>query len=167
MQEDVTAIKLWASIFKDPALLKKTVIKHMALHSKQILGDISTAEAQWSDGEYFKSGFTVADLMTVAIGPIKPIYPPTFFSNDMEPTAVPDYVAGMIFAFTGNNQLPEMQQCFNGNRDMVVYAKNLAEDLKQQNWLHAVDNYQAFAAQLKSALAPCHTVDYQVIESWA
>ncbi len=151
MQEDITAIKLWAQIFKDPAKLKKTIAKHMVLHGPQILDDISTSEEQWSNGEYFKSGLTVADLMTVAVGPIKPIYPPAFYSNDLDPIAVSDYVAGMIFGITGDNKLFEMQECFQGNRDIVIYAKNLAEDLKQKNWLHAVDNYSNLLAHLESA----------------
>ena len=87
----------------------------MVLHSKQILGDISTSEEQWSNGEYFQSGLTVADLMTVAIGPIKPIYPPAYYSNNFDSTVVPQYVAGLIFALTGDNQLTSMQECFQGN----------------------------------------------------
>lgn len=109
MQEDITAIKEWAAIFKDPALLKKTVIRHVALHSVKIYGDIADAKAEWRAGEWYKAGLSVADLLNVAIGPIKPVYPdpvpPTVYSNQygFDAMAVPDFVAGLVFGFTGDN----------------------------------------------------------------
>jgi hypothetical protein len=60
-------------------------------------------------------------LATLAIGPIKPVYP-TMYVNEInmqnsgfDPLAVPDFVAGMIYGFTGDNQLTEIEACFNGS----------------------------------------------------
>lgn len=64
MQEDIAAIKTWAAIFKDPAALKKKVTRNLALHGLAIRKDIKDAKQEWKDGEWFKSGVTVADLLT-------------------------------------------------------------------------------------------------------
>lgn len=64
MQEDITAIKLWAQIFKDPAALKKKVKKNLVFHGITIYADIKNAKQEWSDDEYYKAGITVADLLT-------------------------------------------------------------------------------------------------------
>ena len=64
MQEDVAAIKSWAAIFKDPAALTKKVTKNLALHGFTIRKDIKEAKQEWKDGEWFKCGETVADLLT-------------------------------------------------------------------------------------------------------
>ena len=53
MQEDITAIKLWAQIFKDPAALKKKVTKNLVFHGIAIHADIKNAKQEWSDDEYY------------------------------------------------------------------------------------------------------------------
>ena len=64
MTEDITAIKVWAQIFKDSAALKKKVTKNLVLHGIAIHADIKNAKQEWSDDEYYKAGITVADLLT-------------------------------------------------------------------------------------------------------
>jgi hypothetical protein len=70
MQDDIGAIKSWASIFSDRAHLIATVSKNMLLHRKKIHSDIAELKAEWAAEEYFKSGTTTADLAYYAIGPI-------------------------------------------------------------------------------------------------
>lgn len=86
-------------------------MKNLALHRKAIFADINLAKTEWKDEQYFKTGVTVADLLNLAIGPIKPIYPPTT-DNGLDPLAVPDFVAGLIYGFTGDNELTEIEACF-------------------------------------------------------
>jgi len=70
------------------------------------------------------AGLTTADLATVAIGPIEPNYPSMYGVNDlgMSALAIPDFIAGMIFGFTGDNHLEEVEACYNGGQDIVTYA---------------------------------------------
>ena len=134
-------------------------------------------KAEWAAGEYYKSGLTLADLLTVAIGPITPIYPdpptPTIYSNQygFDAMAIPDFVAGMIFGFTGDNELPEIEACFHGTQDLVTDAENLLKDLEAGNWIHAIDDYAAFSTQLADSVHGCSGQalddDFAAIEAWA
>ena len=71
MGDDLSAIADWASIFTNPKELAATVSKHYLLHKKQIKTDIGALESDWGQALYFRAGVDLADLMTVAIGPIE------------------------------------------------------------------------------------------------
>lgn len=103
MGDDLAAIKEWATIFTDPKALSARIAKHMALHSKQIKSDIAQDKAHWAAEEFWMAGLTTADLATVAIGPIEPHYPTEVSFVGMPAKAVPDFIAGMIYGFTGDN----------------------------------------------------------------
>jgi hypothetical protein len=70
MTDDLNAIEQWASIFKDPAKLAQKLALHYARHKSQIQADISTLESDWDTQKYFDAGKDLADLATLAIGPI-------------------------------------------------------------------------------------------------
>merc|ERR1712166_625215 len=115
MGDDLAAIKEWASIFTNPAELSETIAKHFALHRKQIKADIADDKAHWAAAEYWAAGATTADLATTAIGPIKPHYPEmetAIFGFDV--MEVPDFIAGLIYGFTGDNKLDEIDACYHG-----------------------------------------------------
>lgn len=132
MQEDITAIKLWAQVFKDIPSLTKKVTKNFALHSKAAKADIAKVKADYAAAEWFHAGKATADLASLLIGPIKPIYPPTptpptsndpsmisVFSPEVnalgfDPMATPDFIAGLIYGFTGDNHLTEIEACYTG-----------------------------------------------------
>ena len=71
MGDDLAAIKQWADIFRDPKELVQVVTKHYLFHKGQIKTDVAALEADWTQGLYFRAGVDLADLMTVAIGPIE------------------------------------------------------------------------------------------------
>ena len=114
MDEDLAAFEEWLTIFKDPSQLVKTVTKHLALHRKQIMGDVATVKAEWAAEQFWFAGITAADLATVAIGPIYPVYPSANEAYGLDAMAIPDFVAGLVYGFTGDNQLPELEECFHG-----------------------------------------------------
>lgn len=161
MGDDIAAFGEWASIFLDPAELTKTIGLHLALHRKAIQADIVQDKAQWDAHQWFAAGVTTADLATLAIGPIHPVYPtmsmyeidsPVYSSSGaspmnsgFDPLAVPDFVAGMIYGFTGDNQLTEIEACFNGSQQLYVDAQNLLADLEAQAWAKAIIDNATFA----------------------
>ena len=71
MGDDIAAIEAWAQIFTDPAKLSATIAKLYAFHKGEINTDIASLEADWDASNYFLAGKDLADLMTVAIGPIQ------------------------------------------------------------------------------------------------
>ena len=81
MKEDVKAIKEWAYIFTNAEQLAATVTKHYLFHKTDIMSDMSTLSADWDQDLYFKAGVDLADLMTLAIGPIE-AHEPTYVNED-------------------------------------------------------------------------------------
>ena len=128
MDEDIAAITEWASIFKNPAELTATVTKHYALHRKAINADIAEYKAHVTAEEWWAAGIVAADLATIAIGPITPVYP-TIKNVGFSALAIPDYVAGIIFGFTGDNQLPEIEACYSGSLNVKNDAELVLNDL--------------------------------------
>ena len=71
LQDDITAIKAWAEMFKEPTSLVEKLGKHWLLHQKAIKKDISTEKSDWAAKNYFKAGADIADAVTLALGPIE------------------------------------------------------------------------------------------------
>lgn len=172
MGDDLKAIEEWASIFTNPAELSATIAKHYALHRKAIQADIASDKAQWEAGQYWAAGITTADLATLAIGPIKPVYPAANeLSASFDALAVPDYVAGLIYGFTGDNELPEIEACFTGTQDVVTAANVLLHDLENGQWVKAIDDNAIFAQKLSDSVHGCSGEslheDFVAIAAWS
>jgi hypothetical protein len=167
MGDDIRAIEEWASIFKDPARLSAVLAKNMALHKKAIQNDIALDKREWHADEWFRSGETTADLATLAIGPVKPHYGVT--NDGFDVMAVPDFIAGMIYGFTGDNQMEEIEACFHGTQDLVTDAENLVTDLTHGDWVKAIHDNADFADQLEMSLSQCTGMDddFAEIAAWA
>merc|ERR1712048_1183123 len=167
MGDDLAAIEEWASIFTNPEKLSATIAKHMALHHKHITDDIAADKAHWAAEEYWMAGLTTADLATVAIGPITPHYP-TMYETGFDPLSVPDFIAGLIFGFTGDNQLEEIESCYHGGEDIVTDAQALISDLTHGDFIKAIDDNAKFAQALDDALHECTTLDddWRRIKAW-
>jgi hypothetical protein len=71
-KEDLAALKNWASIFADTELLMKRVSKNVAIHHHAFQDDVSVLKQDAAAGLWFTTGEDLADLLTLAIGPIKP-----------------------------------------------------------------------------------------------
>merc|ERR1712156_438168 len=115
MGDDLQAIEEWASIFKDPAKLARKLATHYALHKAEITTDIGNLENDWDAGQYFNAGKDLADIATLAIGPIQSdSYGASadcgeFTLNTVE---VADFLAGFVHGFSGNDHKTEMETCF-------------------------------------------------------
>lgn len=91
MQTDIQALEAWAQVFKDPKKLVAQISKHYLLHKADITDDLTEMEADWKSGQYYLSGESLADLITVAIGSVEdPHY-------DFDAKAIPDFIAGFIY----------------------------------------------------------------------
>ena len=96
MDDEINDIEQWAQIFTDPTKLAATVSKHYLFHKTEIQGDISSLETDWDGQLYFQAGEDLANLMTLAIGPIEAAK--VSVESSM---AVPDFVAGLLYGLTG------------------------------------------------------------------
>eukprot|EP00354_Favella_ehrenbergii_P003814 CAMPEP_0170455760 /NCGR_PEP_ID=MMETSP0123-20130129/3613_1 /TAXON_ID=182087 /ORGANISM="Favella ehrenbergii, Strain Fehren 1" /LENGTH=479 /DNA_ID=CAMNT_0010718997 /DNA_START=15 /DNA_END=1454 /DNA_ORIENTATION=+ len=168
MDEDIAAIESWAQIFTNPTQLAATVSKHYLFHKAEIKADISTLESDWDSDLFYKAGNDLADLMVLAIGPIEstveglPDLP-------LPLNAVPDFVAGLIFGFTGDNQLDELRVCLKDADDLVKEGKKAISDIKGLNPIAAVKDFGDIVWELPEAVAGCTGMDDDIaaIEAWA
>jgi len=164
MDDDIAAIEAWGQIFEDPTKLAATVSKNYLLHKKKIEGDITQMETDWDSQLYFNSGEDFAALCTVAIGPITPTeitLPPI--------NMVPDFVAGLIYGFTGDNHLDEMQTCMKDGDALVKDAEKVLADIKGFHVVQAVEDFGTIIWALPDAVAGCEGMDDDIaaIEQWA
>jgi len=77
----------------------------------------------------------------------------------------------MIYGFTGDNELPEIETCFDGSVALVQSAEQLLADLEAENWVHAIVDYTNFSTQLKDSVHNCSGAaleeDFAAIAAWA
>ena len=151
MQEDWAAFGEWAAIFTDFAALRNKVIKALAFHRKQFMADLDAFETDYAEGQYYNAGLALSDLLTLIIGPITPVYP----TMNSSPVAAADFVAGMVYGFTGSNHRSELQACFQGNDNLTANAEDLTSDLMEQNWTKVAEDFKSLASSLDSALESC------------
>ena len=171
MAEDLAGIEAWAQIFTKPKQLAETVSKHYLFHKAEIKSDISALESDWKAGLSFKAGTDLADLLTIAVGPIT--VPSSANGVDLPPVAsVPDFTAGLIFGFTGNDHRVELEGCMGDISPIVDDAKAFLDDLKHFNPLHVVEDIGEIVWILPDAVKSCGELealqaDLAVIETWA
>ena len=125
MSADIKAIEQWATIFTNPTELAATVSKHYLFHKTEIKADIAALETDFHAHSMFKAGADLADLLTVAIGPIE-----VSEANLPPVNAVPDFTAGLIFGFTGNDHRSEIDGCMSDISPLVNDAKQALDDIK-------------------------------------
>jgi len=167
---DVKALEEWASIFTDPKRLTKTISKNFLLHKRSIFDLIHAEGEDWANDEWFQAGVDVASIFVKLVGPVYPS--PSIF--DFEDMAVPDFIAGFIYGFTGDNQLERIEGCFEGSTSMYVNIRVGIDDITKDgaNWIDYTDaafNFGEAALEIPRALASCRRIggDIAEIEEWA
>jgi len=83
--------------------------------------------------------------------------------------AVPDFVAGLIYGFTGDNDLEELEACYNGGIQVQTDAMDLLNDLENLDVINAYKHVNALKADIKDATTKCTGMDEDIarIEAWA
>jgi len=167
MSDDLHAIGSWATAFEDVTTLAATVTKHFLLHKKLILADIQTLKTDWADADYFTAGVDAANLLTIAVGPIE--VTPTLEEVDFSVMAVPDFVAGLLYGFTGDNNLVEIEACAAGGKLELADFEAALKDLTEGHFIKAARSLKSAFADLSTDLAPCHAIsdDVAALSEWA
>jgi len=170
MGDDLSTIEQWASIFKNPKKLSTTVAKHYAFHKSEIQGDITSVETDWDAKSFFKSGEDLAALLTVAIGPITP----ALLGMDLPPVDpfVPDFTAGLIKGFTGNDHKAELEGCMTDLDPIADDLLAVVADAKAHHFLKIAGDLGNVIFMLPEAVSSCGELtslmaDIKVMEDWA
>lgn len=101
------------------------------------MGDITDIKTEWGAAEYFQSGKSAADLLTVAIGPITPTYPTEGLGFDL--MMLPDLAAGFVYGMVGDNHLTEMEACYQGVHPLEQYLMAALGDLEHFHIIKALE----------------------------
>ena len=83
--------------------------------------------------------------------------------------SVPDFVAGFMFAMTGNNHLSEIEACYQGGDKVVTDTQLAIGDFKAGNYFKAIQDAGIVWNEVGSAMTTCKGMDEDVaeIENWA
>ena len=167
MSADVKAIEQWATIFTNPTELAATVSKHYLFHKTEIKADIATLETDFHAHSMFKAGADLADLLTLAVGPIE-----VSEANMPPANAVPDFTAGLIFGFTGNDHRSEIDGCMTDITPLVNDAKQALDDIKALHLVKGVQDFADIIWLLPDAVSSCGELsdlqtDLDVMLEWA
>ena len=135
----------------------------MIFHKADIEQDFEEMETDWKTGDYYLSGESLADLITVAIGSVEdPHY-------DFDAEAIPDFVAGFIYQLTGDNQMTEIDQCWTGGQGIVDDAEAALADIKAGHYIKGAEDLYTVIKEFPTALSTCKNMgdDLDKIEDWA
>ncbi len=165
MGDDFTALESWASIFLHPSTLIATVTKHMLFHRKDIMSDVNDIKYDWNAGEYYASGKATADLLYYAVGPVEA---PAGEENFGIMT-IPDLAAGFIYGMVGDNNLAEMEACYQGSADLWQYLSAALTDLEGFHIIKAMEQLELFVYHFQLDAKPCTAMsdDLAEIAAWA
>ena len=69
-QDDIKRLEEWATEFKDPKQLAKTVAKNMLVNRKDISADIIKTKGDFKNEDYFNGGSDLADILILTLGQV-------------------------------------------------------------------------------------------------
>ena len=83
--------------------------------------------------------------------------------------AIPDFVAGLMFGLTGDNNLTEIEACWTSNLPIVQDLQQSLLDLEHGHIIHAIKTFEKAVFNLQIALEPCHAMqsDLAAIKAWS
>merc|ERR1712166_1203855 len=159
---DLSAVVAWAK-----GITKEKVEKNLLLHHAKIEADLKEAEADYTGAKYFDAGKVAADALMQVAGPVTPAknvaLPP------ITPKAVAGVVAGMLDGFVEENNLKEIEKCYNGGSTIETALAKALADVKSQNWSDAITQLMAVVQAFPAELATCKSVttDLSAVVAWA
>jgi len=162
MGDDLKAIEDWASVLLHPTHLIEDISKNYLLHRKAIKADISQFKADVAAQAWFASGVDVGNLLTLAIGPID--VPPTMVTPGANslPTfsarSIPDFVAGLLYGWTGDNHLYEIEACYNSDLPIAQDLHLALENLLHAKIIKSLELFEKAVYNLQVAMEPCHAM---------
>ena len=179
LKDDIASIEAWLAQFKHMGALVRKVSRHYVMHRKVIKADISHERADWAAGSYFKAGADMADVVTLAMGPMNeaPASPLSYYQTVSVPGGyINKVLAGFLYGMTKDNNLSEIEACVNmveadapEMKQELVAAIN---DFKYGGWDHIVQGVLELllvGLQVPQVLHVCENIqdDVSAIEAWA
>jgi len=146
------------------------VTKHYLLHKKAITTDIDAVKADWANHLYYKAGNDLADLLTLAVGPV--VVPAMMMMMPPVYPMVPDYTAGLIFGFTGHDHKAELEGCMTDSEVIAADAQKALQDILAGDFIKSMNAIGDLIWMLPDAVSSCGELtalmaDIDVMLGWA
>ena len=162
MSDDFAAIEAWLARVTHPVHLAENVGKNYLLNHKQIKADIAAEKADWSNGNFFQAGKDTADAIVYLLGPIEEVKTYSAIESgvaNFDVLAVPEFVAGIMYGFTGDNNLPEIEVCYHGSKTIESDAVKVLHDLEGLDFFHSLRDGKKFMNDIHGALSNCEGME--------
>ena len=73
--------------------------------------------------------------------------------------AIPDFLAGAIYGFTGENHMVEMQMCYTGSDDVVNDIRKAISDIEAGSIIKGIEDIGHTINHVPIALKDCENMD--------
>lgn len=173
LEVDIHAIEDWATIFREPLRLMKTVSMNYLEHAADVQDEVAHGREDWVSGDWYQCGKDIADIMTTLVGPVimpEPVHAHMMHANgSISPETIAVAVAGLVYGLTGDNNLDEMQKCFKSTGPMIEDLQKALEEFKTFNIIGGINEIGQMILQLPYAFKDCASMkeDMHAIEDWA
>jgi len=160
MQDDFKKIEEWAQIFKTPAKLLERAGKNALLEIVPIVKDVNAVSADWTAGEYFKSGEASADFLTKLLTPGLPA------------SIIPQFISGFLVEFVKAENLNNLEACYAGTKPLEAEIEVAIKDFQKGgdvNKARAILALKKVVSELPAELETCKGIskDLAAIKEWA
>ena len=83
--------------------------------------------------------------------------------------AIPDFIAGFVYNFTGANHLVEVEQCYQGSDNVLEAVEEAFDDIKGGSFIKGLEAIGNVINDFPVALKNCEAMkgDLERIEDWA
>lgn len=75
----------------------------------------------------------------------------------MTAMAIPDYLAGLVYGLTGDNELDEFEKCFERSDDLMKMGQQVFSEFAGNEIIHAFEDLGNLAAMLPPLMTTCST----------
>ena len=117
------------------------------------MADVAEVESKFTAGKFNDSGKAAADAVQQLAGPVHPAknvaLPP------ITPKSVGGFVAGLLDGFVVENNLSEIEKCYENGAPIEAELAKVLADAKDGNWADAIQQLQTIAAAFPAELAAC------------
>ena len=73
----------------------------------------------------------------------------------LDAMAIPDFVAGLIYGFTGDWKLDEIEACYQGGSSVITEAETALNDIKSGYYIKGMKEIRTIVSDFKGALSTC------------
>ena len=83
--------------------------------------------------------------------------------------AVPDFIAGFLYGWTGDNNLTEVEACYNSDLPIFEDLKTSVDELFHGHVIKAAEKFEKAVFNLQIAMEPCHNMsnDIHALKAWS